>query len=41
MEKQSCDFEPYSASHSEDALMNLLFLVQEIIVAKWNKFVHN
>ena len=29
------------AFQSEDALMKLLFLVQETIVAKWNKPVHN
>jgi putative transposase len=29
------------AFQSEDALMKLLFLVQENICAKWNKPVHN
>jgi len=29
------------AFQSEDTLMKLLFLVQETIVAKWNKPVHN
>ncbi len=29
------------AFQSEDAVMKLLFLVQETITAKWNKPVHN